>query len=241
MWRSERWDVSGPGIVRALRASLEDVSEEDKAPLIARLGELEECAAEVTSTPVGKALLEIFIAWSTESTASTPPVTTQTPPAKPTASTGGESVVGGRTSGDRPPERSARRKAGESPSPRTLLERRFSGGIEGGRQHPSPGATLNVACAGLSTITVESQPSAEPPKPPLGPTVWNSVHRAVAGNILGPRSMVSRSDCQSQTTPIPSPRYRCSLVSVKKPSENASSSKPTTSPSGPKVKEVGPE
>ena len=50
MWRSVRWDRSGPGIVRALRASLEEVSEADKAPLIARLEELEECAA-ATNTP----------------------------------------------------------------------------------------------------------------------------------------------------------------------------------------------
>ena len=46
-WQWYRWDVRGPGIVRALRASLEEVSEADKAPLIARLEELEECAAEV--------------------------------------------------------------------------------------------------------------------------------------------------------------------------------------------------
>ncbi len=49
-WQWYRWDVRGPGIVRALRASLEEVSEADKAPLIARLEELEECAA-ATNTP----------------------------------------------------------------------------------------------------------------------------------------------------------------------------------------------
>lgn len=46
-WQWYRWDVRGPGIVQALRASLEEVSETDKAPLIARLEELEECAAAV--------------------------------------------------------------------------------------------------------------------------------------------------------------------------------------------------
>ncbi len=46
-WQWYRWDLRGPGIVRALRASLEEVSETYKAPLIARLEELEECAAEV--------------------------------------------------------------------------------------------------------------------------------------------------------------------------------------------------
>ena len=42
--RSARWDERGAAIVRALLASLEAVSEEAKSPLIARLGELEECA-----------------------------------------------------------------------------------------------------------------------------------------------------------------------------------------------------
>ncbi|MYA12755.1 MAG: hypothetical protein F4087_10240 [Gemmatimonadetes bacterium] len=42
-WEWYGWDDRGPEIVRALRASLEEVSEEDKAQLIARLGELEEC------------------------------------------------------------------------------------------------------------------------------------------------------------------------------------------------------
>ena len=58
-------------------------------------------------------------------------------------------------------------RPGGLPNRERRPERRFFGGIEGGRQHPSPAATLNVACAGLPTLTVESQPSAEPPKPPL--------------------------------------------------------------------------
>ncbi|MDE2974996.1 MAG: hypothetical protein OXU64_09830 [Gemmatimonadota bacterium] len=44
-WEWYGWDDRGPEIVRVLRASLEEVSEEDRAPLIERLGELEECAA----------------------------------------------------------------------------------------------------------------------------------------------------------------------------------------------------
>ena len=47
LWRSARWNERAPEIVQELLASLDDVSEEDKAPLIARLRELEECAAVV--------------------------------------------------------------------------------------------------------------------------------------------------------------------------------------------------
>ncbi|MXW09159.1 MAG: hypothetical protein F4Z78_04985 [Gammaproteobacteria bacterium] len=43
--RSARWDERGAAIVRALLASLEAVGEEEKAPLIARLEGLEECAS----------------------------------------------------------------------------------------------------------------------------------------------------------------------------------------------------
>ena len=46
-WQWYRWNERAPEIVQALRASLEAVSEEDKAPLIARLEELEECGGEV--------------------------------------------------------------------------------------------------------------------------------------------------------------------------------------------------
>ena len=51
IWRSERWDEWGADMARALLASLEAVSEEDKAPLIAKLGELEECAAGASVHP----------------------------------------------------------------------------------------------------------------------------------------------------------------------------------------------
>ena len=46
-WQWYGWNERAPEIVQELLASLDDVSEEDKAPLIARLRELEECAAVV--------------------------------------------------------------------------------------------------------------------------------------------------------------------------------------------------
>ena len=49
-WQWYRWNERSPEIVQALRASLEAVSEEEKAPLIARLGELEECGGAVSET-----------------------------------------------------------------------------------------------------------------------------------------------------------------------------------------------
>ncbi len=87
---------------------------------------------------------------------------------EPTASTGGDRWSAGEHPAPGRRERSARRMAGRTPQPRTAAGAEVFRGIEGGRQHPSPAATLNVACAGLPTITVESQPSAEPPKTPLG-------------------------------------------------------------------------
>ncbi|MCE2397599.1 MAG: hypothetical protein J4F34_00940 [Gemmatimonadetes bacterium] len=44
-WEWGAWDEAGPEITRELMASLEDVSEEDKAPLIETLDQLRECAA----------------------------------------------------------------------------------------------------------------------------------------------------------------------------------------------------
>ena len=46
-------------------------------------------------------------------------------------------------------------------------QRRLKPGVLGGAASPCQAAVFNTACAGLPTLTVESQPSAEPPKPPL--------------------------------------------------------------------------
>ena len=47
MWRWSGWDRSGEEITRELLATLEAVREEDKAPLLETLAELEACAAAV--------------------------------------------------------------------------------------------------------------------------------------------------------------------------------------------------
>lgn len=44
MWGWSGWDQSGEEITRELLATLEAGSEEDKAPLLETLGELERCA-----------------------------------------------------------------------------------------------------------------------------------------------------------------------------------------------------
>lgn len=46
IWVWNKWDDRGPAIVQTLRASLEEVGEEVRAPLIERLDELEKCGAE---------------------------------------------------------------------------------------------------------------------------------------------------------------------------------------------------
>lgn len=45
MWKWSGWDRAGAEITRELRVSLEAVSDEDKAPLLEQLAELEACAA----------------------------------------------------------------------------------------------------------------------------------------------------------------------------------------------------
>ena len=44
MWGWSGWDRSGEELTRELLATLEGVSEEDKAPLLEMLGELNRCA-----------------------------------------------------------------------------------------------------------------------------------------------------------------------------------------------------
>ena len=169
-WRSARWDVSGPGIVRALRASLAEVGEGDKASLIARLGQLEECAAEVAATPAGEAPPGALLGWEgnltpAEGRAESVPeaggtgaeaVTTPTAPlaghdadsrARWTATTGGNRWFGRRTSDDWPPGQSPKRKRANSPTANAAGATVFRGDRRGA-EHPSSAATFNVACAG---------------------------------------------------------------------------------------------
>ena len=132
MWRSARWDVSGPGIVRELRASLAEVSEADKAPLIARLGELEECAAEVTSSPVAKhsSRSSLRSPWSRphrrRRSRRTPHPRNRRP--RPAV----DRWSADEHSADWPPERSARRKADEVRNRERGTGGGFPGGSKGG-------------------------------------------------------------------------------------------------------------
>ena len=73
--------------------------------------------------------------------------------------------VGRRTSGNWSLGGSAKQK--QAKPNRERCRSAVSGGIEGGRQHPSPAAVFNTACAGLSTVTVVQASPAEPPKAPL--------------------------------------------------------------------------
>ena len=71
---------------------------------------------------------------------------------------------------------------GRTPHPRTLPERRFSGGIEGGRQHPLASLRLYRGYAGLGPVTVQKPALRTPPKrlPGHRPERRTSAHRGQA-------------------------------------------------------------
>ena len=139
------------------------------------------------------------------------------------------------------------RQRGALPTPAANVARRKAGGSRGAQHPPCQSAMFNIAWAGSRRVACrEPAPAAGSGSPELATSVaWRaaSAESSRAGRRTGGRQPPHTPGAPGRRVVQlpPGGRYGCSLVSVKKVAENASSSKPTTSPSGPKVKEVGPE
>ena len=140
VWRSAQWDTRGPEIVRALLGSLEQVSDEDKAPLIEVLGELEECAAWENAAGPGDATTHHAARLeSLDPAERDPPVGAGLCPARPSAG-----QRSGRTGAEFP-------VAAPRPSPRRPGARKPMGS-KGGGAAPCQAAMFNVASAGSQSL-----------------------------------------------------------------------------------------
>ncbi len=113
-----------------------------------------------------------------------PPVTPQTHPRTDGLDRRG-AVVGGRTSGAWPPGPfRPGRWPGGTPQPRTLPERRFSGGSKGGGSTPRQSANVKHRVGWLTDLKSVQPALGGAAETASQSTVRSSVHRAVAGKLL---------------------------------------------------------
>ena len=112
--------------------------------------------------------------------------------------------------------------SGRNLQPRTLPERSFSGGIEGGRSHPRQSVRVQHGVGWLTDLKSVSQPSAEPPKPPPGSPPGTASAGPSPASSPAPWPPASK-------RPSAVPRRSCRPVGFR----------PTRTPRGPEIVDLG--